>query len=101
MQFFTLVKNLTSIDPDLLAFPKQIASVIGYCAWSIGAMKKAGCRFVGRKTSVRWVRQFLASHPDFKTSEAYPRRRKAGSEHPRSCQDRLSSTFGKSDEPQA
>jgi hypothetical protein len=57
-----------SLRLDTLAFPKHLAREIGYCAWSIGMMKKAGCRFCGRKTTIRWVRQFLTSHPDFKTS---------------------------------
>jgi hypothetical protein len=101
VQFFTGMKDSAAINQDQLAFPKKIASVIGYCAWSIGAMKKAGCRFVGRKTTIRWVRQFLTAHPEFKTSTVYPRRKKAGSEPPRSGPDHPYSTFGKSDEPQA
>lgn len=64
-------------------------------------MKKAGCQFVGRKTSVRWVRQFLSSNPDFKTSAVYPKRRKACPEPQRSGPDRPFSTSGKCDEPRA
>ena len=67
---------MSGIGYDQLAFPKQLAPIIGYCAWSIGAMKKAGCRFIGRKTTRRWIREFIEGNPDFKTSEVYPRRRK-------------------------
>jgi hypothetical protein len=68
---------MSDIGMDQLAFPKELAPFIGYCAWSIGAMKKAGCRFLGRKTTRRWIREFIDNHPHFKTSEIYPKRRHA------------------------
>jgi hypothetical protein len=68
---------MSEIGYDQLAFPKQLAPIIGYCAWSIGAMKKAGCRFIGRKTTRRWIREFIEGNPHFKTSEVYPKRRHA------------------------
>ena len=67
---------MSEIGYDQLAFPKQLAPIIGYCAWSIGAMKKAGCRFLGRKTTRRWIREFVEGNPHFTTSEIYPKRRK-------------------------
>ena len=69
---------MNEIGYDKMAFPKQLAPIIGYCAWSIGAMKKAGCRFVGRKTTRRWIGEFLLRNPQFNTSAVYPKRRKAG-----------------------
>ena len=68
---------MSEIGYDQLAFPKKLAPIIGYCAWSIGAMKKAGCRFIGRKTTCRWIREFIEGNPQFKTSEVYPKWRKA------------------------
>jgi hypothetical protein len=68
---------MIEIGYDQLAFPKQLAPIIGYCAWSIGAMKKAGCRFVGRKTKRRWITEFLDGNPEFNTSAVYPKRRHA------------------------
>lgn len=84
---------------DTLAFPKHLAGVIGYCAWSIGMMKKAGCRFCGRKTTIRWVRQFLTSHPDFKTSSLVARRQNIDLRQPCTARDRQVSASDKSDEP--
>src|SRR5581483_2426600 len=84
---------------DTLAFPKHLAQQIGYCAWSIGMMKKAGCRFCGRKTTIRWVRQFLSTHPDFKTSAILARRQEIDLKQPCTAKDPQVSVFGKSDEP--
>src|SRR5439155_9202010 len=86
---------------DTLAFPKHLAREIGYCAWSIGMMKKAGCRFCGRKTTIRWVRQFLTSHPDFKTSTVVARRERIDLGRSCSAKDRQVSASDKSDEPRA
>ena len=84
---------------DTLAFPKHLAREIGYCAWSIGMMKKAGCRFCGRKTTIRWVREFLGAHPEFKTSAALAMRHKADLGRTHNRKDRQVSVSGKSDEP--
>ena len=77
-----------SLRVDTLAFPKHLAREIGYCAWSIGMMKKAGRRFCGRKTTIRWVRQFLASHPEFKTSTVVVRRQRIDLEQSCTGKDR-------------
>jgi len=50
-----------SIDIDRLEFPQAIATIIGLRKETINFWKKKGCPFVGRKTTVRWVRQFMAS----------------------------------------
>lgn len=47
------------LDIDRLEFPKAIAKVIGLRKETINFWKKLGCRFVGRKTTVRWVRDFM------------------------------------------
>lgn len=83
----------------MLAFPKQLAPEIGYCAWSIGMMKKAGCRFCGRKSTIRWVREFLGTHPDFKTTAVRAKRGRVDLEQKRKLKDREVSASGKSDEP--
>lgn len=90
----------TSPRLDTLAFPKRLAREIGYCAWSIGMMKKAGCRFCGRKTSIRWVREFLGAHPEFKTSAVFVKRHKVDLGRTRTPKDHQVSASGKSDEPQ-
>ena len=60
----------SALGLDTLAFPKELAGEIGYSAWSIGVMKKAGCQFCGRKSTIRWIREFVGSRPDFKTTLA-------------------------------
>ena len=49
------------IDIDRLEFPQAIAKIIGLRKETINFWKKRGCPFVGRKTTVRWVRQFMAT----------------------------------------
>ncbi|HEY5811243.1 MAG TPA: hypothetical protein VIT23_01150 [Terrimicrobiaceae bacterium] len=46
-------------DPDKLEFPKDIAGVIGLSSREINFLKLKGCKFFGRKTTIRWVRTFL------------------------------------------
>lgn len=47
-------------DKDKLYFPAEIAAVIGLSVNEIGHLKKLGCPFHGRKTTIRWVRSFIA-----------------------------------------
>lgn len=49
-----------SIDVDKLYFPVEIVEVIGLSKNEIAFMKRKGCPFYGKKTCVRWVRDFLA-----------------------------------------
>jgi hypothetical protein len=44
---------------DKLFYPKEIAGDIGMCKQRIAFLKHKGCRFIGRKTTIRWVREFL------------------------------------------
>lgn len=48
------------LDIDTLQFPQELAPVIGLSKNEIAFLKRRGCPFYGRKTTVRWVREFLA-----------------------------------------
>lgn len=48
------------ITDDLtLFFPADIAHTIGMSAPEINAAKAQGCRFFGKKTCIRWVREWI------------------------------------------
>ena len=49
-----------TLDEDVLAFPAEMAKHIGLATNQIAFLKKRGCPFYGRKTTIRWVRAFLA-----------------------------------------
>jgi len=49
-----------TIDIDRLEYPKDIVEVIGLQKEQINFLKRKGCPFFGRKTTIRWVRSFLA-----------------------------------------
>ena len=51
---------IAEYDPDKLAFPCDLADVIGLSKNEIAFLKRKGCPFFGRKTTVRWVRDFIA-----------------------------------------
>jgi hypothetical protein len=51
---------VTKIDPDKLHFPKDLVDSVGLSLREIAYMKRKGCPFYGRKTTLRWVREFLA-----------------------------------------
>lgn len=51
--------RITDYDPEKLDFPLNIAPIIGLSRNEILFLRNKGCKFVGRKTSVRWVREFL------------------------------------------
>ena len=52
--------NAEKKDPDTFYFPCEITREIGLSRNEISFLKKKGCRFVGRKTTINWVREFLA-----------------------------------------
>jgi len=54
-------KRNQKTDFDRLEFPKDIAPTIGVRKETINFWKKKGCQFVGRKTTINWVRQFMAT----------------------------------------
>jgi hypothetical protein len=63
--------SLVSCAPkpiDKLFFPKELVSEIGMCKHQIAFLRHKGCRFYGRKTSIRWIREFLNAY----TSGAAP-----------------------------
>lgn len=45
---------------DKLEFPRNIAEEIGLSPNEINFLKTKGCPFYGRKTTIRWVRNFIA-----------------------------------------
>lgn len=48
------------LDPDKLFFPCDLVESVGLSKNEIAYLKRKGCPFYGRKTSLRWVREFLA-----------------------------------------
>lgn len=54
------IKNPPFLDPERLYYPSAIAGEIGLSANEINAMKKRGCPFYGLKTTIAWVRLFVA-----------------------------------------
>ncbi len=66
------------IDPDTLHYPRQLCAAIGLGVNQINALKRLGCPFFGRKTTLRWVRVFLAERAgaiplaDATSPSAYP-----------------------------
>ena len=52
---------IAEYDQDKLEFPCDLAEVIGLSKNEIAFLKRKGCPFFGRKTTVRWVREFIAT----------------------------------------
>jgi hypothetical protein len=48
------------ISLDTYYFPSQIAEAVGFSPNYINNLKRVGCHFHGRKTTIRHVRSFLA-----------------------------------------
>ena len=48
------------IDIDRLEWPKNLAPHVGLQAGQIAFLKRKGCPFYGRKTTLLWVRSFIA-----------------------------------------
>jgi hypothetical protein len=57
---YTFKKYTSSKDIDTLHFPSDISEEIGLSINEITHLKKRGCPFHGSKTTIRWVRLFLA-----------------------------------------
>ena len=55
------MSELPPIDPDRLEWPKKLAPYVGLHTNQIQFLKSKGCPFYGRKTTLNWVRQFLAT----------------------------------------
>lgn len=47
------------LDDQTLQFPSELAPRVGVNVNQIAAMKRNGCRFFGRKTCLKWVREHL------------------------------------------
>lgn len=52
-------RKMNSTDDETLQYPAKIANQIGLSKNEINAMKRQGCPFRGRKTSVKLVRAYL------------------------------------------
>lgn len=48
------------MNDDTLLFPVEMQHAIGLSANEINGLKRIGCPFYGRKTTIRWVRDFIA-----------------------------------------
>ena len=46
-------------DDLTLFYPADIAHAIGLSAPEINSLKAKGCRFLGKKTTIRWVREWI------------------------------------------
>lgn len=44
---------------DKLFYPKDLVDDVGLSKHGIAFLKKKGCRFYGRKTCIRWIRDHL------------------------------------------
>jgi hypothetical protein len=51
--------TISPINPEKLEFPKHLAPHVGLCKERIGWMKHQGCKYVGKKTKLRWINEFL------------------------------------------
>lgn len=71
------------LDQERLAFPCDLAPVIGLSKNEIAFLKRKGCPFYGRKTTVRWVREFLALQAGAPTPPQPEHRRDSASNTPR------------------
>jgi hypothetical protein len=52
--------SLPPLDAERLEFPQVLVPYVGLSNREIAFMKKKGCPFWGRKTTLKWVRQFIA-----------------------------------------
>jgi len=57
-------------DLDRLEFPCHLAELVGMNPTELSALKRRGCPFFGKKTTLRWVRAFLASEAGAKEPAA-------------------------------
>jgi hypothetical protein len=58
--FFGVVPSAAAKDADTLYFPSEITKEIGMSKGRINFLRNLGCKFYGRKTTIRWVREFLS-----------------------------------------
>ena len=57
--FFGVMPSATAKDADTLYFPSEITKEIGMSKGRINFLRNLGCKFYGRKTTIRWVREFI------------------------------------------
>ena len=61
-QGFAVSASAQAKGIDTLYYPKDLVAEIGLCKHGIAFLKHKGCRFYGRKTTIRWVREFLNAY---------------------------------------
>ena len=49
-----------TLDPDTLHYPVELVDAVVLNKNQISFLKKRGCPFFGKKTTLRWVRDFIA-----------------------------------------
>jgi len=54
------MRSTAQIDPDTLCYPVDLVESVGLSRNEIGFLKRKGCPFYGKKTTLRWVRDFIA-----------------------------------------
>lgn len=59
--YSTVTRQTAPLDPDTLYYPRQLCEAVGLGVNQINGLKRIGCPFYGRKTTLRWVRDFLAA----------------------------------------
>jgi hypothetical protein len=59
MAYIGVLPPSAAKDLDTLYFPCQITKEIGLSKGRINFLRNLGCKFFGRKTTIRWVREFL------------------------------------------
>jgi len=55
------VNTLPPIDPDRFEYPAALAPYVGLSKNTINFLKKKGCKFVGKKTTLNLVRRHLGA----------------------------------------
>lgn len=75
---------MSTIDPEKLEFPKNLAPFVGYSAQTIRRMKDKGCLFHGRKTTLKWVKSHLSREAKAKALSPGP------SAHPQHSTENIS-----------
>jgi hypothetical protein len=61
--------NTVAIDEDRYEFPYILAPKIGLRKEQIGFLKKLGCPFLGKKTTLRILREFAKERAFFESCE--------------------------------
>jgi hypothetical protein len=61
--------GVNNLDADRYEFPYKLAPIIGLRKEQIYFLKKLGCPFMGKKTTLRILREFASQRAIFESSE--------------------------------